>query len=86
MVIHGVEIILSTLIFMFVLFLSQMMNVRGHFINPTVRDHYGNQPVFMAMCTPLITPDVKETTVQNSTKSYYSVHGLDMKYSELGHV
>lgn len=63
-----------------------MMYVKGHFVTPSVRDHYGNQPVFIAVCTPLITPDVKDTTIQNSTQTFYSVHGLDMKYTELGHM
>ncbi|KAK2149514.1 hypothetical protein LSH36_448g00001 [Paralvinella palmiformis] len=63
-----------------------MMYVKGHFVTPSVRDHYGNQPVFIAVCTPLITPDVKDTTIQNSTQTFYSVHGLDMKYTELGHI
>lgn len=61
----------------------KVMHVRGHFMQPVIRDHYGNQPVFMALCSPLITPDVKETVIQNSTMIFQSVHGLDMKYIEL---
>lgn len=63
-----------------------MMHVRGHFIHPTLRDHYGNQPVFMAICSPLVTPDVKEAAVQSNTMIYQSVHGLDLKFIEVGHV
>ncbi|ELT93983.1 hypothetical protein CAPTEDRAFT_193549 [Capitella teleta] len=64
----------------------KMMHVRGHFIQPMLRDHYGNQPVFMAICSPLVTPDVKEAAVQNNTMIYQSVHGLDLKYIEIGHI
>lgn len=57
------------------------MYCRGHYAQSM--DHYGNQPVFVAAVTPLITPDVKETVIQNNTMIFQSVHGLDMKYSEL---
>ncbi len=59
------------------------MHMRGHFIRPIIQDHYGNQPVFMAICSPLITPEVKETAIQNNTLMFQSVHGLDMKYIEI---
>ena len=61
----------------------KVMHVRGHFIQPLIRDHYGNQPVFMAICSPLITPEVKESASHNSTLVFHSVHGLDMKYIEI---
>ena len=61
------------------------MHVRGHFVTPMICDHYGNQPVFTAICSPLITPDVKDTIIQNNTMIFQSVHGLDMKYMEMAH-
>ena len=48
-----------------------------------IPDQYGNQPVFMALCSPLITPDVKEGMIQHNTMIYQSVHSLDMKFIEL---
>ena len=63
--------------------LLQVMHVKGHFMQPVIRDHYGNQPVFMALCNPLVTPDGKETVSPNSTMIFQSIHGLDMKYLEL---
>ena len=48
-----------------------------------IRDHYSNQSVFMAICSPLVTPDVKESMVSNSTMTFQSVHGLDMKFIEI---
>ena len=61
----------------------QVMHVRGHFVNPMVGDHLGNQPVFMAQCSPLVTPDVKESVTESNTMIFRSVHGLDMKYIEI---
>ena len=61
----------------------KVMHVRGHFLQPSLHDHFGNQPVFMACVSPLITPDVKETIIQNNTMTFQSVHGLDMKYMEV---
>ncbi|CAH1792214.1 unnamed protein product [Owenia fusiformis] len=61
----------------------KVMHVRGHFIQPTVRDHFGNQPVFMALCSPLITPEVKESVIQNNTLIFRSIHSLDMKFIEV---
>lgn len=60
------------------------MHIRGHFITAMLGgDHYGNQPVFMAICSPLVTPDVKETTMHHNTLMFQSVHGLDMSYIEI---
>lgn len=60
------------------------MHVRGHFIQPLIRDHYGNQQVFMATCAPLITPDAKDAATSSvSTLVFQSVHGLDMKFVEI---
>jgi len=64
----------------------KMMHIRGHFIAPILPDHYGNQPVFMAVCSPLVTPDAKETALHNSTMVFQSVHGLDLKFIEISHI
>jgi PAS domain S-box-containing protein len=61
----------------------KVMHVHGHFVAPMIRDHFGNQPVFTAICSPLVTPDVKDTIIQNNTMIFQSVHGLDMKYMEM---
>lgn len=61
----------------------KVMHVRGHYMQPSIRDHYGNQPVFMGCVTPLVTPDVKETIIQNNTMIFQTVHSLDMKFLEL---
>ena len=62
---------------------SKVMHVRGHFIQSSMTDTYGNEPVFMALCSPLITPDVKDNMIQHNTMIYQSVHELDMKFLEL---
>ncbi|XP_013382208.1 neuronal PAS domain-containing protein 4 isoform X2 [Lingula anatina] len=62
---------------------QKIMHVHGQFIQPMIRDHYGNQPVFLALCSPLITPETKETALQNNTMVFKSIHSLDMKYMEI---
>ena len=61
----------------------KMMHVKGHFLQAPVRDHYTTQPVFIALCSPLVTPEVKDAPSYSSTMVYQSVHGLDMKYIEI---
>ena len=61
----------------------QVMHIRGHFIQPVIRDHYGNQPVFMALCSPLVTPDIKDSVLSNNTMAFQTVHGLGMKFTEI---
>ena len=46
-------------------------------------EHFGDQTVFIAAVAPLITPDVKESVIQNYTMIFHSAHGLDMKFAEL---
>ena len=57
------------------------MYCRGHHVQSM--EHFGNQTVFIAAVSPLITPDVKESVIQNNTMIFHSAHGLDMKFSEL---
>jgi hypothetical protein len=72
------------------------MHVRGHFIplsDPELDDPdltqgqsggQGQQKyVFMATCSPLITPELKETLIQSNTMVFKTVHGLDMSYMEV---
>ncbi|XP_060571923.1 uncharacterized protein LOC132730083 [Ruditapes philippinarum] len=62
----------------------KVMHVKGHFV-PVSQKEAGvpEQHVFMALCTPLITPDVKESLIQNNTTVFRSVHKLDMSFIEL---
>ena len=62
---------------------SKVMHFRGHFTLSSTPDQYDNQSVFMALCSPLITPDVKENMIQHNTMIYQSVHSLDMKFIQL---
>lgn len=62
----------------------KVMHVKGHFV-PVGQKEGGvaEQHVFMALCTPLITPDVKESLIQNNTTVFRSVHKLDMSFIEI---
>lgn len=60
------------------------MHVKGHFVPVGNKETGGaEQHVFMALCTPLITPDVKESLIQNNTTIFKSVHKLDMSFIEV---
>ena len=75
------------------------MHVRGHFIplsDPDLNDLDLQQPagqghgqtqqqkyVFMATCSPLITPELKENLVQSNTMVFKTVHQLDMTFMEV---
>ncbi|KAL5008712.1 hypothetical protein ScPMuIL_014293 [Solemya velum] len=61
----------------------KVMHIRGRFT--AIADSESNSPkqVFMAVCTPLITPDIKESLIQNNTKIFKSVHRLDMGFIEI---
>ncbi|GFS26740.1 neuronal PAS domain-containing protein 4 [Elysia marginata] len=62
------------------------MHVRGHFItvrNPENDGMAETSCVFMATCSPLITPDLKETLVQSNTMVFKTVHKLDMSFIEI---
>lgn len=59
------------------------MHVKGHFVMVPGQDPGTEQQVFFAVCSPLITPDVKESLIQNNTMIFKSVHQLDMNYIEI---
>ncbi|KAL3872960.1 hypothetical protein ACJMK2_036128 [Sinanodonta woodiana] len=62
----------------------KVMYVRGHCVNVSGQDSGADQQqVFMALCTPLITPDIKESLIQNNTFVFKSVHKLDMTFLEV---
>ncbi|RUS83161.1 hypothetical protein EGW08_009061 [Elysia chlorotica] len=64
----------------------KVMHVRGHFItvrNPENEGGADSSCVFMATCSPLITPDLKETLVQSNTMVFKTVHKLDMSFIEI---
>ncbi|CAL1542372.1 unnamed protein product [Lymnaea stagnalis] len=64
----------------------KVMHVRGHFIRTTGAEPgspMDSQCVFMATCSPLITPDLKENLVQNNTMVFKTVHQLDMSFVEV---
>ena len=70
------------------------MHVRGHFIPLSDPDSDGNDQqqqqqqqqqkyVFMATCSPLITPELKENLIQSNTMVFKTVHQLDMTFLEV---
>lgn len=59
------------------------MHVKGHFATVAGQEPGTEQQVFMALCSPLITPDIKESLIQNNTMVFKSVHQLDMNVIEL---
>lgn len=61
----------------------QVMHIKGHFVTVPTQDSDVDQQVFIAVCSPLITPDVKESLIQNNTMVFKSVHNLDMSFIEL---
>ncbi|CAD5112885.1 unnamed protein product [Dimorphilus gyrociliatus] len=63
----------------------KVMHIQGHFIQAPQQSDLARQPVFMAVCSPLITPDVKESLIQNNTMVFQTVHCLDMKYMEMAY-
>lgn len=63
----------------------KVMHIQGHFIQGSQQSDLTRQPVFMAVCSPLITPDVKESLIQNNTMVFQTVHCLDMKYMEMAY-
>lgn len=71
--------------------LFQTMHIRGHFVypppilNPAVSEHHTLQPMFVAICCPLVSPDIKDSILHLNTMIFYSVHHLDMKYLEISH-
>lgn len=61
----------------------KVMHVKGHFATVPGQEPGTEQQVFMALCSPLITPDIKESLIQNNTMVFKSVHQLDMNFIEL---
>ena len=57
--------------------------MRGRFVPIKSQETGLDQQVFMALCSPLITPDVKESLIQNNTMVFKSVHKLDMTFIEI---
>lgn len=43
----------------------------------------GQRYVFMATCSPLITPELKENLIQSNTMVFKTVHQLDMSFLEV---
>ncbi|XP_073959363.1 PAS domain-containing protein cky-1-like [Choristoneura fumiferana] len=52
--------------------------VRGHYVSylPLCSR---NEPVFLAVCTPLAMPETRECVVHGATNVFTTVHGMDMK-------
>ncbi|XP_022645666.1 neuronal PAS domain-containing protein 4A-like isoform X2 [Varroa destructor] len=42
-----------------------------------------NEPVFLALCTPVAMPETRECVVQGSTHVFTSIHSMDMKILHL---
>ncbi|KAH3859454.1 hypothetical protein DPMN_102269, partial [Dreissena polymorpha] len=61
----------------------KVMHVKGHFVPVSGKETGSDQHVFTALCCPLITPDVKESLIQNNTMVFKSVHKLDMSFIEI---
>ncbi|XP_070181766.1 single-minded homolog 2-like [Littorina saxatilis] len=74
----------------------KVMHVRGHFVplsdpNADVTEPQQQQQqqqqqqkyVFMATCSPLITPELKENLIQSNTMVFKTVHQLDMTFLEV---
>lgn len=59
------------------------MHVRGRFATVPGQELGSEQQVFLAVCCPLITPDVKDNVIQNNTMVFKSVHKLDMNFIEV---
>ncbi|KAL8617324.1 hypothetical protein ACOMHN_065569 [Nucella lapillus] len=58
-----------------------------HQLQPAAVKGAGASPqqkyVFMATCTPLITPELKESLIQSNTMVFKTVHRMDMTYLEV---
>lgn len=59
-----------------------MVLVQGHFAGylPLCSR---NEPVFLALCTPVAMPETRECVVQGSTHVFTSIHSMDMKILHL---
>ncbi|PVD26026.1 hypothetical protein C0Q70_13694 [Pomacea canaliculata] len=70
----------------------KVIHVRGHFIplsdpdtdsSDQQQQQQQQKYVFMATCSPLITPEMKENLVQSNTMVFKTVHQLDMTFLEV---
>ncbi|XP_076441565.1 uncharacterized protein LOC143280775 [Babylonia areolata] len=67
----------------------KVMHVRGHFL--PLSGPSSDQPsqqqqqkyVFMATCSPLVTPELKESLIQSNTLVFKTVHKMDMTFLEV---
>lgn len=59
-----------------------MVLVQGHFAGylPLCSR---NEPVFLALCTPVAMPETRECVVQGSTHVFTTIHSMDMKILHL---
>lgn len=67
----------SYISFLMIIFL-QVVLVRGHYVSylPLCSR---NEPVFLAVCTPLAMPETRECVVHGATNVFTTVHAMDMK-------
>ncbi|CAG7720192.1 unnamed protein product [Allacma fusca] len=58
---------------------QKVVLVAGHFLSylPLCSR---NEPVFVAVCTPVAMPETRECVVQGATNVFTSIHHLDMKF------
>ncbi|XP_064622413.1 uncharacterized protein LOC135484701 isoform X2 [Lineus longissimus] len=59
---------------------QKLMHIKGH-LSWLPNNH--NEPIFLGICNPLITPDFKDSMVQTSTMSFRTVHQPDMRFKEI---
>ncbi|KAH9644017.1 hypothetical protein HF086_004278 [Spodoptera exigua] len=58
--------------------IAPVILVRGHYVSylPLCSR---NEPVFLAVCTPLAMPETRECVVHGATNVFTTVHAMDMK-------
>uniref|UniRef100_T1JAN8 Neuronal PAS domain-containing protein 4 n=1 Tax=Strigamia maritima TaxID=126957 RepID=T1JAN8_STRMM len=61
---------------------QKVVLLRGHFVSflPLCSR---NEPVFLALCTPVAMPETRECVVQGATHVFTSIHSMDMKFIHL---
>jgi hypothetical protein len=55
--------------------------MRGHFIQPASGE--SQQPVFTAICSPLIVSETDDTTAEDNTTIFKTVNKLDMSFIDI---
>ena len=58
------------------------MHIRGRL---TKCDHFGKESVFLAVVTPLLTPDTRDNVITANTNCFRSIFTLDLKFQEISH-